>query len=238
MRAVVAALALAALGLVAAAPARAAPTCRPCDGLVEAGPTWRVEAVNGRETLEGHGDRAIALSVYRADGGQCCLERTRTDYPGVYLLGVDAARGVAFLSGHDAQWAALATDGIWSYDLASGRVEPVVARIWRQATCEGRPLRFAAILQTDAAAAKDASAPSDPYRGSFRLVAVALDAPGGPAISEVATAHSLSAFDGFYDEAKLARAIHWSADCATLTYRLSPAGAARTFRVPRATAPR
>lgn len=225
--------------------AHALPTdpCGPCDGLTEVGPNWRVRVVAGRETLEGKGDHAASVAVYRVSGGQCCLTRTKADYPGVYLLGADPAHARIFLVGHDAQWAALATNGIWSFDLATGQTELVVAHIWNDVPCEATPLRFAAILQSSPKPSPahphptDASAPSpDPYAGTFRLVAFDLAAPDGPTSFPVATRQSLRDFDASFDGDLFAKAFHWSHDCSQLTYALSPRGAAQTFRMPAARA--
>ena len=210
-------------------------SCRPCEGLVDVGPEWRVEVVAGREMHEGDGDRAAAVSVYRVADGQCCLTRTKTDYPGVSLFGVDPAHHRVYLVGHDARWAALATNGIWSYDVATGEVASVAQRIWNDVACAARPLRFAAILQSDQLVPPgqpDSARPphGDPYAGTFRLVAFDLGAADGPASFPIATARSLGAFDMGFDPEQFAKTFQWSRDCTVLTYALAPNAATKSFR--------
>lgn len=197
--------------------------CAPCDGLDDVG-AFRVHVEAGRETLEGHGDRAAVVSVYREDGDRCCLVRTKQGYPGVYLYGLDPSRGRVFLAGHDAQWSALATNGIWSYDAQSGALEPVASHVWRDLRCEARPLRVAAILQ------RDGKSRADPYGGSFRLVVFDLETSLAPL--EVAQHRDLRLFDPLSDDAVFAARFHWSPDCTTLTWAASPKGPARVFHLP------
>ena len=93
---------LAAQGVADAAPERA---CGPCDGLREVNAGWRIAVVDGLETLQGDRDRDSVVSVYRVEGGQCCLTRTKRGTPGVYLWGIDPLLGRVFLVGHgDIHW--------------------------------------------------------------------------------------------------------------------------------------